>query len=334
MPWTSYSVKARPIEPHSAVTISISTKPVVAQAPNQTSPGSPSAQTTTKAVPKSAMRQSSSKQLPSRAKVDWASSISTTSSSMTRSKQQSTKITNLCKSLMADECGNAVPHLGFVEDDTDAFELQPKQNPDLDLANSVSLKELLQGSKSIRLDRRQRYTIAFALVLSHLQLYPSAWLGSRWSKEEIFFAKSQDDNNKIRFDEPYLARQAYIPPSTTSLSTYASSDRLLPTLGIVLLELCFGKSLEEHEMRKLYTSDTGQAPVNADLAAALDLGVALEWSRSVGGEAGELYANAVQWCLKGQVSGTKDDKWREELFTNVVQPLQYCYEQLYPKPQA
>ena len=69
---------------------------------------------------------------------------------------------------------------------------------------------------------------------------------------------------------------------------------------------------------------------NADLEAALDLGVALEWSRSVGAEAGERYADAVHWCLKGQATGVKDDRWREELFTNVVSPLQFCYEQFSP----
>ena len=109
---------------------------------------------------------------------------------------------------------------------------------------------------------------------------------------------------------------------------YASSDRLLQTLGILLIELCFGAALETHEMRRQYQSSTNQGAANADLAAALDLAVALEWSQSVGGEAGESYADAVQWCLRAQSLGPKDDKWREDLFANVVTPLQYCYEQL------
>lgn len=83
-------------------------------------------------------------------------------------------------------------------------------------------------------------------------------------------------------------------------------------------------------MRQRYQTSTGQASSTPDLAAALDLAVALEWSRSVVGEAGELYADAVQWCLKVQMTDAKSDKWREELFTNVVQPLQSCHDQLYP----
>ena len=112
---------------------------------------------------------------------------------------------------------------------------------------------------------------------------------------------------------------------------YASSDRLLQTLGILLIELCFGAALENHRMRRQFQSSTNHSAVNADLAAALDLAVALEWSQSVGGEAGDSYADAVQWCLRAPSVSTKDDKWREDLFANVVAPLQYCYEQLSSK---
>ena len=84
-------------------------------------------------------------------------------------------------------------------------------------------------------------------------------------------------------------------------------------------------------MRRQFQSSTNHSAVNADLAAALDLAVALEWSQSVGGEAGDSYADAVQWCLRAPSVSTKDDKWREDLFANVVAPLQYCYEQLSSK---
>lgn len=57
--------------------------------------------------------------------------------------------------------------------------------------------------------------------------------------------------------------------------------------------------------------------------------MALEWAGFVYGEAGETYADAVDWCLRGQFPGTKDDKWREELFENVVRPLQSCHEKMH-----
>ncbi len=46
-------------------------------------------------------------------------------------------------------------------------------------------------------------------------------------------------------------------------------------------------------MRKQYVSTDGPGVPSADLEAALDLAVALEWFRSVSDEAGERYADAV-----------------------------------------
>ena len=118
---------------------------------------------------------------------------------------------------------------------------------------------------------------------------------------------------------------------SNTTSSYASRDRLLPTLGILLIELCFGTALENYDLRRHCQPVDTPGGTNPDLLAALDLGVALEWSRLVGGEAGERYSDAVQWCLKGQVPVAKDEKWREELYANVVMPLRFCYEQFQPQ---
>lgn len=184
----------------------------------------------------------------------------------------------------------------------------------------VSLESLLKRSSGFRLDRRQRYRIAQTLASSRLQLYLSPWLRSHWSKKDIMFNLNSQDTNFIEIDLSYMLH-AVPQQEETSTSSYASSDRSLPTLGILLVELCFGTALEDHEMRRQYHSSKNQA--------ALDLAVALEWSRSVGGEAGETYAEAVNWCLRGRSLGAKDDRWREELFVNVVRPLQSCHEQLH-----
>ena len=116
---------------------------------------------------------------------------------------------------------------------------------------------------------------------------------------------------------------------------YAASDRLLPTLGILLIELCFGTTLESQDLRREYSKTMqGGCTSSADLDAALDLAVALEWSQSVAGEAGEDYHDAVQWCLRHQGSGAKDHKWRQDLFANVEAPLQSCHEQFTSKAKS
>lgn len=98
----------------------------------------------------------------------------------------------------------------------------------------------------------------------------------------------------------------------------------------MLVELCFGTALENQEMRRQYHSSRGSQTPTPDLAAALDLAVALKCSQSIGGDAGEAYADAVSWCLRGHLAVAHDDRWRERLFLNVVRQLQSCHEQLHP----
>ncbi|KAK3047848.1 hypothetical protein LTR09_010823 [Extremus antarcticus] len=56
--------------------------------------------------------------------------------------------------------------------------------------------------------------------------------------------------------------------------------------------------------------------------------VACEWVDDVQGEAADDYANAVAWTLKQSPAVLKDDKWREDFFQNVVQPLQRIADDL------
>jgi hypothetical protein len=49
-------------------------------------------------------------------------------------------------------------------------------------------------------------------------------------------------------------------------------------------------------------------------------------------EAGPEYADAITWCLHHtpESSGVEgnDEKWREDMFMKVVEPLKYCHDQL------
>ena len=304
-------------EPRSGSSTSISSQPVSKSASKDSQPS-----------PKPALRSPRTSQLSSRRKVNWTDSSVASAAISTDQKSSTPVIKNLCSSIAACEDKNTC--LGMLKGDEESYLLQHDQRRE-DMQDSISLESLLQGKSDMRLDRRQRYTIAFMLVSSHLQLYPSPWLSSQWTKKDILFVKDADNPGSVKVEQPYMRRDAVsVPRSTTS--SYASRDRLLPTLGILLIELCFGTALENHEMRKHCQSVASAGGTSPDLLAALDLGIALEWSRLVGGEAGERYADAVQWCLKGQVPVAKDDKWREELYANVVLPVRFCYEQF--RPQA
>lgn len=93
-------------------------------------------------------------------------------------------------------------------------------------------------------------------------------------------------------------------------------------LGIVLLELCFGKLLKEQPCRAK-NPPTG----NNTIDRALDLQAAREWHGEVEEEAGHDYSVAVGWCLGGILS-TPPDKWREAMRSKVVQSLESCHKYL------
>lgn len=238
-------------------------------------------------------------------------------------------VTDLCSTIAT--CDPASNVFGLLQGDEDSYVLQrgAKTRPPGEAYQTVSLETLLNRSSGFHLDRRQRYGIAYTLASSHLQLYPSPWLHSHWSKKDIIFNVDPQDPRSIHIDQPYMLH-AVSTQGSPSTSSYASSDRSLPTLGILLIELCFGTPLEDHEMWQQCHSTKATRTPSPDLEATLNFAVALEWAGSVYGEAGETYADAVNWCLRGQFPGNKDDQWRRELFANVVRPLQTCHEQMHP----
>ena len=277
-----------------------------------------------------ALRQSDTQKPASRVKVNWAATVYPTDASSLPQAQDKSIISDLCSTLSISSPGESC--LGLLKDNEAWYTLHVGnyQIEGVQSNDTVSLAQLLSRASETKLDRRQRYTVAFTLASSHLQFYPSPWLDTQWTKKNVVFNKVPTQAQMIDIERPYIQKDTSSSEKLPSLA-YASTDRSLSTLGILLIELCFGIALEEHEMRRQYESSTMQGISNPDLVAALDLAVALEWSRSVNGEAGDQYADAVQWCLRGQVGDVESDEWREELCYNVVKPLQFCYEQMYPR---
>jgi hypothetical protein len=96
----------------------------------------------------------------------------------------------------------------------------------------------------------------------------------------------------------------------------------LDQLGIILLELCFGKTLEQQPCRKQWPNGREAREVTGfDLLAARD------WQCQIPEEAGPDYAEAVGWCLdKGK--SRSPERWRKDMLQSVVHPLQRCREYL------
>ena len=163
-------------------------------------------------------------------------------------------------------------------------------------------------------ERPQRFKIARLLASAVTQLTFTPWLRTELGKDDIVFFQSPSAENGLQFDEPFVY-QAF-DDTNTSKTVSATKDFTFFSLGILLVELCFGVRLEDSPIRKTY-------PVgDAESKRAFDLQAALKWSHTVCENAGEDYAGAVRWCFNN--TGIVSKNWRSDVNTNVVQPLEQC----------
>ena len=118
----------------------------------------------------------------------------------------------------------------------------------------------------------------------------------------VFFHDSHDPTVLV-LEQPFVCRSfqtaaesglAQGPPLALSLSTLTQTQRVGDTirgfesLGIVLLELCFGKPIESHPSGRQAATALPQGDMRGGHLLA-----AIEWLGNVAEEAGTEYAEAV-----------------------------------------
>lgn len=185
--------------------------------------------------------------------------------------------------------------------------------------NARTLADVLRDPTNARLNRVQRYSIALTLASSYLQLHSTPWTNGQWTPNDIYLSIDQGTNGRTTCGDPYLVTR--FDTATGS----ATRDRSFSTLGIVLLELCFGRCLEEHELWQ----QPNYAPLQSD--PMMRQTVAVQWLEDVQGEAGDDWVEATEWTLRKAPTVLKDDTWRMDFAEHVVQPLQRCCESMNPR---
>lgn len=204
----------------------------------------------------------------------------------------------------------------------------------------VSLETLLSGNHTetssrstitgIKLSRRERYKLAVTLASSLLQLHTTPWLGNKWSKKDIHFLRAGEGlQQAIRTETPFVIRE-YTPTATAQTLVPAevstvqpskeASEEALFRLGVLLLELCFGQSLEHQHIRQAYLAPSGECTDMTDRITAW------YWRRDVLGEAGPEFDDAIRRCLDcafgPKSTNLADDEFKEAVYNEVVQPLE------------
>lgn len=243
--------------------------------------------------------------------VRW--SVQDTQESLNAIKQ-TIMIQDLCSTLSM----NHQDLIGFLQADEHRFMLYPaNQISSSRHLEAVTLKRLLQAPQN--LTRRRRYFLALTLASSYLQLGATPWLNMHLRKESIIFLQDPAQPQSDFLEHPYIHQELKTCSGNPATGAIAS-------LGIRLLELCFGTPLEATQFRK-------QLPVGDEtLAPIFDYTAAIQWSRLVSEEAGPEFADAIEWCLHCKEVG--DDNWRKDLWDHVVVPLDACHKQVSQKPMV
>ncbi|KAF2498251.1 hypothetical protein BU16DRAFT_524392 [Lophium mytilinum] len=207
--------------------------------------------------------------------------------------------------------------IGIIGHDDETYHLHPfTKRKRLNNSSPVTLDHILSQNYEAHITRRQRYSIALLLASSIAQLQFTGWIRPNLRKEDVFFYPCENDDCGITYLEPFI-RQGFPLYDPTMPNTEANDCNFF-SLGILLLELCFGRRLEDHPLRQKHPIEAGGAK------QALDLMAALKWSQCVDDEGGDDYASAVKWCFTGANHAQRS--WRVEIIKNVIRPLEICLE--------
>jgi hypothetical protein len=215
-------------------------------------------------------------------------------------------IHNLCGALSATKAAQTMLGVlaGHGHEGGYSVSLLDPVGPSID-CQTVSLGELLCRAPWERPLRRERYRIAAVIASAHLQLHSSGWLTDGWQKDRILLLGGESQGLST------VCLRKGFKASKPSLQT-PMFDITFATLGIVLLELCFGYTLQS-------TPFWEKTDKTSDLAQ--DRAAAYEWAEMVEGEADERYHHAIHWCLEKWEVRKGDKMWREEFHRIVVEPL-------------
>ena len=188
----------------------------------------------------------------------------------------------------------------------------------------VTFEELLcNPPRQLRLDARQRHSIALAMASAYLQLHASPWIRSGWRRQDVYFW--YDETKPELHEQPQIAGN-----QNSSLSSGPSNqDESIWSLGIALIEIYSGCALRDQPSCRLYLTPDALAHPVFECAAAK------EWCGNAEGQLGTTITGAIFWCLRhSAIRGhmdLNDREWRENLLTNVVEPISRCYECLFGK---
>ena len=194
-------------------------------------------------------------------------------------------------------------------------------------ARMLSLAELLSLPEP---PMKERLKLAVRLASSVLQFHTSGWLRERWGKQDIYFIQRDSSQSQTpSLDTPVVRRsftQEPSPPETTIKNIFGRCDLNLFSLGIVLIELWFWKSVESFQAEKPLAGDS-------DTIRYMTVREKIE---EIQEKAGDQLGGSVRRCICGidhPETRLEDIEYKKEAYLRVLQPLEkhlefYCSKSL------
>jgi hypothetical protein len=280
------------------------------------------------------------------------SSIPSTSTIQVSDTDTNSEIKDLCTALQAYT--NTSTDLGFIANCSDEKFRLSVAEPKLVPSNAVltPLTQLLDANKAdmLEMSREQRFKMAANIACAFLQVQGSPWLSRTWTKDELYFIADISTAKTIFSESIYLSRtysssssssakrdwvDTQLPQSSASTALVALAREIARTalfrLGIVILELVFGQTIEscQYYVRKLKEAGPSFEPQEIEKLAAT------EWEEKVLGNAGATVQDAIKRCLHCSFQRTltpdlREEGFREAIFQGVVVPLKSYNQNLWP----
>lgn len=176
-----------------------------------------------------------------------------------------------------------------------------------------------------KLSRRTRMSIALTLAYAILELYPTPWLPKIFCKMHVYFFQRSDGG--IMVENPFLLCEALSAkddcrPQPSPPPPPQEDDHIgaLLSLGIMIMELWFGQTIESLSFWRDHCDDKGQEKRFTSFTAAL------QWQEKTKDEAGITLHQITHRCIRGNFGVTSmnldDMNCVRAVYDQVVKPLE------------
>jgi hypothetical protein len=173
------------------------------------------------------------------------------------------------------------------------------------------------------LTQYDKFRVAVDLASSVLQLYKTPWLDEEWSDNDVYFVHRPGVPLSTLYEHLFVYRRISSPPSMQNSSAKRTVGRVIRnqtlfTLGILLIELLYGTSIEELQSPRDVDCENTPGVVWCTAERLVD--------EEIEFQGGPLYLDAVRRCIRcdfnRKESNLEDEAFQQAVFDGVVTPLE------------